>query len=294
MVVMAAAEKEADDIRSGRMRLAESRFALALPSSRAETHEKRGDEPSAEVRSPVEVSTSAVISDALRREVNVAKAIVSAESELKDDPQKPPERDVEADWLYRWRDYAGAVSSEDLQSLWGRLLSGELKSPGSYSYRTLDFIRNLSAVEAKKIERVSRFVISDFIARNQKTLLEVDGISFGELLALQNLGVISGVESLGLNVSISSAQTDRFFTILKSHGRALLVKHEDSKKTFMLGAYNVTELGCQVLSLGKFDPHEGYLRAVGEELKKAGATVGIADYYPVSEGIVRLIDEQPL
>lgn len=292
IVALADAEREADNIRAGRLKLADSRYALALPSPEAQ--EKRRIEPSLAERSAAKVSTSALVGDALRREVNVAKAITYTESELKDDPQKPPERDIESDWLYRWRDYAGAVSSEELQSLWGRLLAGELKAPGSYSYRTLDFIRNLSTDEAKKIERLSRFVITDFIARNQKSLLEDEGISFGDLLELQNLGIISGVEALGLSITLSSVQNDRFVKALCSHGRVLLVKHDDPKKELKLQVYLVTALGQQVLRLGKFDPLDKYLRAVGEELKKAGATVSIANYRNVSENQIQLFDEHPL
>lgn len=233
IVALADAEREAEDIRSGHLKLVDSRYALALPAFDAE-ETNRQSETTLEARSTIEVCTSAVIGDALRREVNVAKAIAYAESELKDDPQKPPEQNIESDWLYRWRDYAGSVSSEELQSLWGRLLAGELRSPGSYSYRTLEFIRNLSTNEAKKIEHLSRFVITDFIARSQKALLEREGISFGDLLELQNLGFISGVESFGLHLTLSSDQADHFVKSLCSHGRVLLVKHDDSKKELLI------------------------------------------------------------
>lgn len=199
IVALADAEREAEEIKAGRLDIKDSRYALALPKPDRPALENRS-EPCLEARSAIEVSTAAVIGDALRREVNVAKAITHAESELKDDPQTPPERDVDSDWLYRWRDYAGAVSSDDLQSLWGRLLAGEVKSPGSFSYRTLDFIRNLSADEAKRIERLSRFVIGDFIARDHKALLDAEGVYFKELLDMQDLGVISGVEAWDLLV----------------------------------------------------------------------------------------------
>jgi hypothetical protein len=52
-------------------------------------------------------------------------------------------------------------------------------------------------------------------------------------------------------------------------------------------AYIVTTIGKQVLRLGKFAPHERYLRAVGTELKKAGATVDIADYTDVGENQIQ-------
>lgn len=287
LVVLADAEREAAEIRSGRRRLVESRYALALlPPDANQSDNKEIEEEAA--RPALEVSTSTVVGDALRREVNVAKAITHAEAELENDPQKPPDRDVEADWLYRWRDYAGGVSSEELQSLWGRLLAGEVKSPGSYSYRTLDFVGNLSNEEAKRIERLSRFVITDFIARDQKQILAEEGVTFGELLYLQDLGVISGVESIGLSLTLRSNDQQKFVKPLCSHGRVLVVTHDDPKKEFKVQAYMVTTIGKQVLRLGKFAPHERYLRAVGEELKKAGATVAIADYRDIDENQIQI------
>jgi Protein of unknown function (DUF2806) len=291
LVALADAEREADEIRSGRLKLSNSRYALAL--SPPVTPAKDLRKTALEGRSPVEVSTSALISDALRREVNVAKAITYAESELKDDSQKPPKRNIDSDWLYRWRDYAGTVSSEELQSIWGRLLAGELKSPGSYSYRTLDFVRNLTTDEAKKIEQVSRFVITNFISKEQAPLLQEDGISFSDLIELQNLGVLSGVEG-ALALTLKSTREDRFENVLRSHGRALLVTHDDPQKQLMLKVYLVTALGQQVLRLGKFDPHEKYLQAVGEELKKAGTVVTIGDYRATSENEFQFVKQRQL
>lgn len=286
LVALAEAQREADDIRSGRLKLADSRYALALPFQGGKLEPTRG-------RPAIEVSTSAIFSDALRREVNVAKAITYAEYVLKDDRQNPPERDIDPDWLYRWRDYAGAVSSEELQSLWGRMLAGELKAPGAYSYRTLDFIKNLTVDEARKIERLSRFVITDFIPRSQEALLGDEGIAFSDLLELQNLGVISGVTS-GLSITLKSDRDDRFFQALRSHGRILLVRHEDPKKEVTIPALSVTALGRQVLRLGKFNPHEKYLQAVAEEFKKLGATVSIANYRDLSENEIQFSDERSL
>lgn len=287
LVALADAQREADDIRSGRLKLADSRYALALPFPGGKLKPIRG-------RPAIEMLTSAIFSDVLRREVNVAKAIIYAESELKDDTQHPPETDIELDWLYRWRDYAGAVSSEELQSLWGRLLAGEVKAPGAYSYRTLDFIKNLTVDEAQKIGRLSRFVISDFIPKSQEALLAEEGISFSDLLGLQDLGFISGVTSSGLSMILRSDQNDHFFKALCSNGRALIVRHHDSEKKVTFAALLVTAVGRQVLRLGKFNPHERYLLAVAKEFKRLGATVSIANYRDVSESRIQVVDERSL
>ena len=96
---------------------------------------------------------------------------------------------VDEDWLFRWRDAASLVSSEELQALWGRVLAGEIKSPGSFSLRTLEFLKNISHEEALTIAKLAPFVIDDnCIFRNEK-LLDSEGITFGFLLKLQNLGI---------------------------------------------------------------------------------------------------------
>ena len=90
-----------------------------------------------------------LILEQMRANVNVSKAVLSAEADLADDAQEPPDRMVDDDWLFRWRDSAGKVSSEELQALWGRVLAGEIKSPGTFSLRTLEFLKNLSQGEAR-------------------------------------------------------------------------------------------------------------------------------------------------
>lgn len=296
LVALADAEREAEEIRSGRMKLSESNIALALPSPVSDKHSGRKElESPFDARRVVDISTANLISDSIRREVNVAKAISHAEAELKEDTQTPPDHNMDDDWLYRWRDYAGLVSSEELQSLWGRLLAGELKSPGSFSFRTLDFIRNLSPDEAKRIARLSRFVITSFIARSQENLLKEEGIPFSELMRLQDLGVISGVEALGLNMQLTSMQpAEHFIRVLISHGHALVVTHDDPNKIFNISVFAVTEIGRQVLRLGKFETHLNYLKAVGEELKKLGAKVSMAKLRIISENNFEYFDEQEL
>ncbi len=295
IVALADAEREAEEIRSGRRRLEESRYALTLPAPEVDRGTPKDRiEPRFEAASAIDVARASIVSDAIRREVNVAKAITFAEAELRNDSQEPPDRNVDSDWLFRWRDYAGGVSSEELQGLWGRLLAGEVKSPGSFSYRTLELIRNLSVEEAARIERLSRFVIDDFIVRSQNELLKSEGLHFKELLDMQDLGIVSGVEALGLTRTLISVVEDRFISPLCSHGRVLLLRNGDPKKEVKIKVYLLTSIGKQVLRLGKFSPHEGYLRAVGEELKKSGISVAIADYRNVSEGRIQAFNEQTL
>lgn len=230
----------------------------------------------------------------VRREISVSKAILHAEEELALDTQEPSEEKLSDDWLLRWRDCAAGITSDELQSLWGKVLAGEVKNPGRYSLRTLEFLRNLSQEEAKAIEKVSPFVVNDVIFRGDKVVLESEGVTFSLLLALQELGIVSGVEALGLEISWPSLLQDRFQQTLISYGRILLITHADPTKTLKIQIYQLTGLGKQMLQLGTFKPNETYLRALGTKIKDQGFDVQIGDCVPAGENRVNLLGMQQL
>ena len=232
----------------------------------------------------------------MRAEVNASKALLSAEAGLEDDPQTPPDRKVNDDWLFRWRDAASTVSSEELQTLWGRVIAGEIKSPGSFSLRTLEFLKNLSHEEALQIAKVSPFVINGrVIFRGNKQLLgESEGITFGFLLHLQNLGIVSGVESVGLASKLPSSTTEKFKHVLVSYNRVLIVTHENASKEISLKVYTLTLLGQQILKLGSFEAHEIYLRSVGQAICRQGFKVHIARWEQVTEKAGRYFEPEEI
>lgn len=232
--------------------------------------------------------------EAIRREISIAKAVIHAEEELAQDPQEPSTTQVSDDWLLRWRDCAASVSSDELQSLWGKVLAGEVKTPGRYSLRTLEFLRNLAQDEAKAIEKLSPFVVSDVIFRGDKALLESEGVTFSLLLAMQELGIVSGVEALGLEITWSSTSTDRFERALVSYGRVLLVKHTDPSRKLKVKVYQVTNLGRQILRLGTFHANDTYLRALATAIKDQGFDVEIGVCVPVSPNEISLFNMQPI
>ncbi len=283
ILALADAERLADEIRAGKRIPSSVKSLMNGGSCDALVAASSVDET---LLQPIRVATNAAVADALRAEVNVAKAIAAAEEELRDDTSEIPAKSIDSDWIHRWREFAGGVSATELQALWGRILAGELKSPGKFGFRTLDFIRSLSSDEALKIESVSRFVIEGFIVRSQMGFLESAGILFGELLELQNLGLVSGAEAVGLTVTLKSESTERFTRALCSHGRVIFAKADDPNKFLKLEVYGITRLGQQVMSLGKFEAHEEYLRAVGAEIKAKGFAVELADYVRVDDSTI--------
>ena len=282
IVMIAQAERDADVIRKG-----ESLSSFALPSTAIVL---RGHaEGSVEGR-----AAEVLVAETVRREANVTRALLHAEQVLEEDAQQPSEDDVSEDWLFRWRDSASQVSREELQNLWGRVLAGEVKVPGTYSLRTLDFLKNISQKEAEDIGKLSPFVINGRIYRGQQDDLNEFGITFDFLLRMQELGLLAGVEALGMSTSWASPDPAKFSKTLISSSHALTISAEDSSKQITLPTYVVTAIGIQVLSLGNSESNVPYLRKIGEHFKTQGFTVSLSRYTKVDETSVRLFGVESL
>lgn len=281
ILMLAQAEKDAADIRSGRKQL-HPNGSLMLANEVNKIEDAR-IEPTFAFTTAVDCGNRAAAAAAARSEINASKAILFAEEQLANDQQQPPERQLDEDWLFVWREHAGKVSTDDLQRMWGSVLAGEVKAPGRYSIRTMEFLKTLSKTEAESITKVASYVIDGRIARAQKDFLTSKGVSFSMLLHLQELGVVSGVEAIGLSTKYRTLVDGKFLRGLVSHNKVLVVEHDDPTQTLEFEVYLLTDVGRQVLGLGSFEPDVEYLQLVGKDFAKKGFTVKLADWRDVSE-----------
>jgi hypothetical protein len=297
LLTLAQAEHDAEQIRRGNVRLlgrGPQATLVPTPTSAASSLGSP-DQPTIEhehVRTAEEIANEAAAAENLRREVNVAKALVHAETVLESDAQEPPEAKIDDDWLFRWRDSASTVSADYLQHLWGRVLAGELKAPGSFSLRTLEFLRNISQDEARAIEKLASFVLSGLVYRDKRVSDSLN-LPFSFLLEMQDLGLLSGVET-GLEITLPSSEDKRFIRLLVSGQLALIIKDADPTKQLKLPVYKITPIGREVLSLGVVQPDSAYLRYVGESICKLGFEVSIGRYFNITKDQIRFFEDTPL
>ncbi|WP_273762957.1 DUF2806 domain-containing protein [Aeromonas hydrophila] len=289
LLALAQAERDAESIRNGHKQLSDFSTDLKFAAAACAQQEKRArNEPTIDLPAILEAANRQTIEDSVRRQVNVAHAILHAEEALKDDHQDAPSQTIDDDWLFRWRDYAGDVSSDSMQSLWGRILAGEVKSPGSFSLRTLEFMRNLSQEEAKTIEKIAPFVISDIIFRDDSIT-----ISFDLLLIAQELGVISGVDSIGVERTLKSINTTRYERVLTSNGKLIIIEDDDPNKSLKIPTYLLTNIGKQVISLVKSSPNIAYLEKAATMLYRQGFSVFFADITHTTDSLIHFINKIP-
>ncbi|CAI3925848.1 unnamed protein product [Commensalibacter communis] len=226
--------------------------------------------------------TENIVRRELRKEVNFAKAVGIAADILSQDQSDPPTEQVEQDWIDRFREVASNTTTEEIQQLWGRILAGEIKSPGKHSLRTLDFIRNLSQKEAQQIEKLFSFVIGGNGIFNRwderynafQTDVLQSKLSLDYLYDMQSLGIITGV---GFDQSMfifpNYDQDVKYYRISFRNYNCLcesyIFKHDDDQDILFYG-YKLTKLGEELYDLCSFETNSDYLNYIIKSLEEQG------------------------
>lgn len=80
-----------------------------------------------------------------RRQQNIEHIVEKASQQL---PEKCSEEPVDSDWIANFFDCCKDIGNEEVQSLWGKLLAGEIAEPGSYSRCALNALKLMNSAEA--------------------------------------------------------------------------------------------------------------------------------------------------
>ena len=184
-----------------------------------------------------------VLLERARKDDNLKSVVLEAVEVLREDRAEAPENPdpIEDDWLNIFKEYAETASSERMRILWGRVLAGEARVPGAFSYATLRFISELDRSIAERTERAFSKVISNFIFHPG----ELAGEQFQLFAALEQRGLISGFEGMQNTTVTLGADGKGFFAgtdlILAIEG----TPNETIRQTVMF----LTEVGREVLPL---------------------------------------------
>jgi uncharacterized repeat protein (TIGR03899 family) len=131
----------------------------------------------------------------VRRQKNIESIINQAVKSL---PESVSSEPVYPDWISRFFDECKDVSNEDLQKIWGRLLSGEVATPGACSRKTLAILKDLNNNDAYIFNRLCNLIWNEgdnfFIPYIGGIKLEEQlkkyNILYNDLLHFDSLGLI--------------------------------------------------------------------------------------------------------
>ena len=137
-----------------------------------------------------------------KRQSNIMSVVQQAASELGD--KEVQDHVVDHDWTARFFSDVQDVSSEQMQTLWAKILAGEVTNPGSTSIRTLSILKNLNQDIAGLFAKLCCLCVflrtedrQTFDARapflgdyKEGNALQTYGIDYGSLNLLNEYGLI--------------------------------------------------------------------------------------------------------
>ena len=204
----------------------------------------------------------------LREQKNVESVVGKAYQELLDAP-KVSDESVDEDWTTRFFNIVKEINSEEMQYIWGKILSGEVVNPGSFSLRTLDTIRNVSKAEAEIFQKVSSCVLcsnKDGLIPQNLSLLEKQGVTYDDLIILSEAGLLN---LSSITYTLDFKATTKFWVNLLSKKYLLRITGDSDKAfRFSYGVYKLTSAGSELYTIIDSAPNEEYILAVASDIGK--------------------------
>lgn len=211
--------------------------------------------------------------DQLKKEQNVVGSLryaVAALGELQGKVHEKQEEKIslDQDWVLRWRGFAEQTSHENLQELWGKILAGEVKRPGQFSFRLLSFLNNLSYEEAIEIQKIGPLVLNGSIY-NDRELLEQRGLNSDFILKMVDMGVIHPSSiGLGMILQFHQDKEKEVEGFLLGINKGISFKLKRGGAILRVKIMALTEIGIQLIKLGKFELDDFYLEQVVSDIEK--------------------------
>jgi Protein of unknown function (DUF2806) len=183
---------------------------------------------------------------------------------------KPQE--LKQDWMENFISHAAKAGDEDAETLWARILAGEVNKPGSYSKRTLEILSLMTQQEAELFVKAAQYAVNNLILiivpRDPSFFPPDSGVSYYGFMELAALGLFHEAESQfnPFNQGPTEAYycfSDSALAVTKSPGPSLRIGHS-------LSAWVMTRAGRELANLFEWKTPNGYIEFFRNGIAKLG------------------------
>lgn len=233
---------------------------------------------------------SRIVSKEVKRQENIDAIVQVALIDLekkKDIPEAKPD----TDWLTRFFDIAESVSDDELRNTWGKILSQEIQSPGSYSLRTLSTISNLSKKEAMLFSRLGNYIFesanNNFLLESGHNILGVD-IQYGDVILLMECGLIKENNDLCFSYKSDSDKVEHFAFMYQD--LAVILELGVGVEIVTVGIYELTTAGAEIYRIMNAEKDMSFLQKAADMLKRQNVRIGFSKLLNTSDGMIEYDD----
>ncbi len=145
---------------------------------------------SARIKANPELAALAIarsIDDQIDRQENLSEILRLASAQIAEEitpDEAPPTEQISDDWRRKFTSFAEDVSDQQMKTVWARILAGEFRQPGTFSFRTLRLVSELSPSVAATFESVSDQIITgDALVTLDREWSEGDNFMVAKTLA---------------------------------------------------------------------------------------------------------------
>lgn len=206
-----------------------------------------------------------LVAEEINKQKNLEDVILRADDILQTEPQ-PLSHQEETDqgWIDECLDGAGKTYNDNLKDYWAKLLAGEIKNPGTYSKRAVNFMKTLSQKDAEKIRDMCQYVMYSLDKNDAFILRYEDSLyTFTDLSFLMELRLLNSSSFVVKQYRYKDEKGGVAFFLHNNVGFLLKI----SKKKYDLPIYSFTELGKEILSIiDDMNVNMYYLRKFSESI----------------------------
>jgi uncharacterized repeat protein (TIGR03899 family) len=208
----------------------------------------------------------------LRRQQNIESIVATALEQL---PSSVSNEPVDDDWVSQFFEQCQDVGNTEMQTLWAKLLAGEIAEPGTYSRRTLNLVRLMSMDDASLFTKFCSYIFhgDEFLfhirLRQSDQYLLTKGFSYRNLLNLQNVGLIESGD-----IEICASKEKPFYLSYFEERLKLGIPKHYNLDSRGIGATVLSKTGQELAPICGASPDVGYIAALNEGLRELNLFCG--------------------
>ena len=211
-----------------------------------------------------------------KRQANIHSVVEQAAGQLGN--KKVPDSDVDHDWTARFFNEVQDVSSEEMRSLWARVLAGEIERSGSTSVRTLSVLKDLDQNMAHLFRTlcsacvfltpVENLIIDARVpslgGNAAQNSLEPYGLNYGQLNRLNEHGLIITdynswkVYDIAIVGALDKLGPAACIPFTFQGQRWVLLPNNQGKKKLKLSGVALTMSGIELSRIVELEPMEQF------------------------------------
>ncbi len=175
------------------------------------------------------------------------------------------------DWIHIYFESAKNTSDEYMQNIWAKLLAKELETPDSFSYKTLNVLKNMTSEDFRRFERMCSLITDQFVFSEKE--YDEFGISYYDLIKLSEHGLLN----MELSQKTVDLNTNEIHAVLCNEYVIIIQNLTATPINIHYSGYIVTTAAIELNQLVDKTVELNYARKIVSELfkKNSKATVSL-------------------